>query len=391
MKKKFLRLNSALHSLSAASLISYSMPSLAVGVGAGTTLVGNDANAYTWSQVATLDIGLFNLTGSVTHDFSGFDGTIKSMGGSITGDVDNSVSTGGTLEFTFNTPSVTGLIGATYPLTEIKSGNNAALTTSSAAKAMSVTLDNGGNMIANGDVNTNTLTINSGSIFTANGKLLNLAGSTQPSLVYSGDGTVKISDSIVEVPSMTNTSGNGTLILTNVAGATLKNGSVGSFANPLKSFDWTTGQTLTLSDAGASIYSQTIGLSPSLTIGAQAQNLVLSGTLGANVTINFVTQLNNDVTLYGPLTSSATITGASNGYGTLKVDPGAGNTTTLGGVLGAPSSFNMQTVSGCVSLSADLNTSQHNIASGSILDIGIHKASAVILDASDSKVIVAGG
>lgn len=185
---------------------------------AGSGIYFNDAVSgpltYSSAGSATLSGGA-DLTGNV--DFGGFDGTLTlSDGSNVAGNIDTSASRTGTVVFE-NNSTVTGSLGATSALKEVK-------------------VNGTGAVIISGSAHVNTVTLNAaGTIGFGEGVDTRLADTTLGTLTFGNfDGTIQIGGdgSVLHGNVVTDTTINGTL--TFVSGAQQMIGQIGSSSKVLK-------------------------------------------------------------------------------------------------------------------------------------------------------------
>jgi outer membrane autotransporter protein len=184
----------------------------------GSGIYFNDAVSgpltYSSAGSATLSGGA-DLTGNV--DFGGFDGALTlSDGSNVTGNIDTSTSRTGTVVFE-NNSTVTGSLGATSALKEVKVNGTGAVTISGSAKVNTVTLNAAGTIGFGEGVDTR------------------LADTTLGTLTFGNfDGTIQIGGdgSVLYGNVVTDTTINGTL--TFVSGSQQMVGQIGSSSKVLK-------------------------------------------------------------------------------------------------------------------------------------------------------------
>ncbi len=136
---------------------------------------GGDTTFMSYVKAATLDVGngsvtLNGLTGDI--DFVGNNGTVNlSSGTTVTGNIDNGISSGGTLNLQGGNQAIAGLVGATGALSLINTGvtgSNAVF--SKAVQATTIDINGTGSVQFNDDVTGSVYFNDNGTVHLAGGK-----------------------------------------------------------------------------------------------------------------------------------------------------------------------------------------------------------------------------
>ncbi|NDB83448.1 MAG: hypothetical protein EB127_12080 [Alphaproteobacteria bacterium] len=219
-----------------------------ISIGSGTLTPGGDVTStVTFTDTGTLELGSNTLTGSA--DFAGNSVTISMSGGTITGSVDSTSSSGGILTLSSGTSSITGAIGNSNNLTSVTLSGSASLTTSSIIKADTISLGSG-TLTSGGDVTATSVT------FTGSGAMDLRANTLTSDLDFAGNnGTINASAILGTIS--TTTANTGNIILEQGI-----YGDVGTSAHPLNSVTLSTKSDDTTHSH--KIYAKTLNIGSSL-------------------------------------------------------------------------------------------------------------------------------